>query len=255
MEQDKNIDDIIDNLGNPENDDPNPEPNEEEEVKQEPDGEQNPEPQTEDPKVDDPSEGGEDNEDPKPKSNNVIRTLRENVKNTNKQVKEYEAMIEKIAKQQGISKDELVNKLQQEADEKEAKEKNISPEIQRQLREQKEALDDLRQERQREVFNNKFNKLTEEYPMDDAQAREFVKNAIDKGIDLGNPNTDFEAVYIALNYKDILAKAKRETEQEVLARIEKQKKNAPDRTSRIGQGDGVRKDNLNDVLKDIGLSD
>jgi len=257
MEEDTNktIDDIIDGNGSveeskeevtPEND--KQETQQEEEVNPEKDEEQKEESsQQEESSEKDKEESDKDQE------SSVIKKLRSNVRNTNKQVKQYEKMLDKVAKQKGISKDELVENLQREADEKEAKEKNISPEIQKQLREQQEALENLKQERQREVFNSKFEKLSEKHPMDNDQARDFVNQAIEKGIDLGNPNTDFEAVYVALNYNDIIENVRKETEQEVLKRIEEQEKKAPRTSKKRSQSEGLRKGNVDNILNDLNI--
>ena len=228
-----------------------------------------PKPTDDDPKNDPDPEDTDENpddegdEDPKPddkekkpkkkEDSSVIRNLRQQQRESSKQVKEYEAMIERIAKQQGISKDELVEKLQQEADEKEAKEKNISPEIQKQLREQQEALDNLKQERQREVFNTKFDKLADEFDhlKDNEKARDFVKTAIDMGFDLGNPNTDFRAAYIAQNYESLVQKAREEERQKTLQRIEEQNKKSPGLNKKRNQSDGIKKGSIDDALADI----
>ena len=276
MEKDeRTLDDVLDGVidpKDPEPDNEDPKNDDADDPKaDDPKNDDADDPKADDPKADDPKndptpeptdedsedEGDDDpkpDEDDKPKKkgdSSVIRNLRKQQKESSQQVKQYEQMLDKLAKQQGITKDELVEKLQTEADQKEAKEKDISPEIQKQLREQQEALDNLKQERQREVFNSKFDKLTEEHPMDNDQAREFVQSAIDMGVDLGNPNTDFKAVYIALNHESIIEKAREEERQNTLKRIEEQNKKSPGLNKKRNQSDGTKKGNLDDALADI----
>ena len=259
-DKEKTIDDVLNDVIDPKE----PEPDaEDKKVEVQPEPEQDPEPEDnpkdsedegeKDPEPEKETEEEENETKPKKEDSSVIRNLRQQQRESSKQVKEYEAMIERIAKQQGISKDELVEKLQQEADEKEAKEKNISPEIQKQLREQQEALENLKQERQREVFNTKFDKLADEFDelQDNEKAREFVKSAIDMGFDLGNQNTDFRAAYIAQNYEALVEKARDEERQKTLQRIEEQNKKSPGLNKKRNQSDGTRKGSIDDALADI----
>ena len=144
-----------------------------------------------------------------------------------------------------------MEQLQNQADEKNAKEKGISPEIQKQLREQEEKVRSLQEERNREIFDRKFDELVKEFPMDTTQAQEFIQAAIERGFDLGQRDLDFRDVYFALNRESVLKEIRKRTEQEVLARIEKQRKDSPDTTKRKGQSDGTKKGSLDDALGEI----
>lgn len=260
-DKNKDLDTVIDELvekESPEPKEPDPTAKEPEPDPKEPDPkstETDPEPEDSDPKDSDPKDP-EPESDPKDKSksdpedSSVIRKLREEQRKASQQAKESEALLDRIAESQGITREQLAEKLQEDADKKEAKEKNITPEVQRQLREQKEAIENLKQEREREVFNTKFNRLTEQHPMSDEEARQFVKSAIDLGVDLGNPNVDFTGVYFALNHSRLLDEARKDERQKTLAGIEEQDK-APGNTKKRDQSGDVKKGDIDAALNEI----
>ena len=244
MEEEKkpNLDEALDALTNPpaeDEKDPTPDP------QQLTESEDVPEPT--------PSEEEIPPEDPKPpeEDSSVIRNLRKQYRESSTKVKQYEDMIKRVAEQQGIDPEQLMEQLQNQADEKNAKEKGISPEIQKQLREQEEKVRSLQEERNREIFDRKFDELVKEFPMDTTQAQEFIQAAIERGFDLGQRDLDFRDVYFALNRESVLKEIRKRTEQEVLARIEKQRKDSPDTTKRKGQSDGTKKGSLDDALGEI----
>ena len=188
---------------------------------------------------------------PKKEESSVIRELRSQQREAKAREKEYEATIERIAKQQGISKDELLANLQDQADKKQAEELKISPEIQKKLREQEEMLEKLQVESQRRAFNSRYDDLVKEYPMDTEQGKAFVQTAMDHGFDLMNPSLDFKTVYRALNYDTLVSDVRKQVEQEVLARIEKQQNKSPGISQKRGQSDGAKTGDIDAALSEI----
>lgn len=198
-----------------------------------------------------------DQDDPKKdqqEDSSVIRNLRKQQKEARTERDKYYQNLEKIAKAQDLTVDQLVEKLQDDTDKQQAEKQNISPEVQKQLREQQEKLSEMQEERQREQFQSRAEKLASSKNLDQDGLRSFVKEAYNNGFDLMNPNVSFEAAYNAVHHETLVEQARKEERQKVYAEIEKQQSRAPGTVSRSGtEQSGGKIKGVDNALKDLGL--
>lgn len=222
-----------------------------EETKTEEDESSSVETKTEETETEGAEEKGEDDEDikiPEKEDTPIIRNLRKQQKQAKSERDLYLQSLEKIAKAQDMTVDELVEKLEDEADEKQAKEKGVSKEIQKQLRTQQEQLTKLEAERRQQDFLARAQSLAERYSLKQEDLKTFVKDAYEQGFDLMQPNVNFEAAYNAVNHETLIEQARKDERQKVYAEIERQKESSSSSVKRTGAGsDGKIKD-INEAL-------
>lgn len=201
-------------------------------------------------------EGNKEDEElkiPEKEDTPIIRNLRKQQKQAKAERDMYLQNLEKIAKAQDMTVDELVEKLEDEADEKQAKEKGVSKEIQKQLRTQQEQLTKLEAERRQQDFLARAQNLAERHSLKQEDLKTFVKNAYEQGFDLMQPNVNFEAAYYAVNHEALVEQARKDERQKVYAEIERQKESSSSSVKRTGTGsDGKIKD-INEALRNIEL--
>jgi hypothetical protein len=188
------------------------------------------------------------------KDTNPMRQLRNNYKQVKAEKKTYEDAISKLAKQQGVSPDDLISKLQEESDEKEAKSKGISPEIQKQMREDQERIKNLEEENNRGQFVRKLSELQGDTKLDRTGLEQFIKDASARGFDLmTDANVNFSDLYFAMNRDQIINQRVEQERQKWLANQEKRKKKNPGNSEIGGSGNtnSGKKGDLNSALDEV----
>lgn len=143
----------------------------------------------------------------------------------------YKRALKAFALANNISEEEAVQQLEAQALEKQAKEKNVDPEV---LRE----MEDLRNYN-RQMLENltliKLKQLQDSFSLKDEELTSFAESANAAGINLFETSIDLQVLYKALNYDKLQAKAIKEAEQAWIKRQEKADK-APSLV-RPGTGD------------------
>ncbi len=130
------------------------------------------------------------------KRNEAFRRLREE----RDQLAQSDKFLADMAKQYGLTKDQLIERFENDQIKKEAEEQGI-PETQiRRIQEMEKKLKEAEETKDREVFNIKADALASKYKLAEGQMISLFEEAAKMGIDiLKNPNL-LEVAYKALNY-------------------------------------------------------
>lgn len=160
------------------------------------------------------------------------------------QNKRYEQALKRIADMQGITVDDLLEKLQNDTDKVLAEQRGISPEIQRQLREQQEELERLKEERNRERFRLGIESLRNEFNLSRDDLFKFLDDAAANGINLLQTSLPLPLVYRALYFDQLVNDAVERAKQEFIAREEETSQRAPSTTKRASKPPKSRSDVL-----------
>jgi hypothetical protein len=131
-------------------------------------------------------------------------------------------VIDELAKQSGVSRDELIRRYEQSQLAEEAKRQNVPVEYLEKQREMEKELQSLKEDRLREQFNFQVSNVKSKYNLSDDDISKTIDYAITNGLDAFNPATNFEAIYKAANFDTMLEQKVKETRQKELA--EKQKR-------------------------------
>lgn len=213
---------------------------------------------------DNPEENPEDNPegsktDPKNpnKDSSVIKTLRQNAKLAKQEADRVKAeaeaerkFLEKMAAKQGITVEALKKQIEEDEIADEAKTKGMTPEALAAQKRLEEEVRSLREEQQKRDFLSKVDSLQNNMKLTDDQVSEFITKARDSGINLLNPNINFEDAYYALNRQAIESKIREDERQKVLKDIERQKTKGPTSTKKTGTGDDSKK-GIGDLYADL----
>lgn len=158
------------------------------------------------------------------------------------QNKRYEQALKRIADMQGITVDDLLEKLQNDTDKVLAEQRGISPEIQKQLREQQEELERLKEERNRERFRLGIESLRNEFNLSRDDLFKFLDDAAANGINLLQTSLPLPLVYRALYFDQLVNDAVERARQEFIAREEETSQRAPSNTKRASKPPKSRSD-------------
>lgn len=158
------------------------------------------------------------------------------------QNKRYEQALKRIADMQGITVDDLLEKLQNDTDKVLAEQRGISPEIQKQLREQQEELERLKEERNRERFRLGIESLRNEFNLSRDDLFKFLDDAAANGINLLQTSLPLPLVYRALYFDQLVNDAVERARQEFIAREEETSQRAPSTTKRASKPPKSRSD-------------
>lgn len=199
------------------------------------------------------SESDEEAQKKDPENTSPMRQLRNQYRDTKNERDKYANTLEKLAKAQGKNVDELMEEIENETDERLAKENNISPELQKKMRQQEERLNEVEEERKRTQFVNRIQDLQTRHPMDNTKTKEFVQKAYENGFDIMNENVDMDSVYRAVYHDEILQQEIEKERQRLHDQVEKQKQQSPTRTKASGTGHSTNKKNLKEAMREIEL--
>lgn len=186
----------------------------------------------------------------KTKSNTTIRQMREAINQHKKDAEDAKETLNRIAKANGFDTHEAYMKhLDEEEVTKAASDKNIPPELEKELRELKALRVAAQEEKQKNEFFTRLNTFKTEQGLTEDDILDFAQKAQEQGINLVSTNMNLGLVYRALNFENIETKIREEEREKVLKEIKTQGKGATiPRTS--GDGDAPKK-SMRDLYKDL----
>lgn len=150
-------------------------------------------------------------EDPAPefhedihKRNEAFRRLREE----RDALAQSDKFLTDMAQQYGLTKDQLIEKFQEDQLKKQAKEQGIPEDQLRKMQEMERRLAEVEESKNREVFNIKAGSLATRYELNDDQMTVLFKEAARMGLDvIHNPDL-LEFAYKAVNYENAIDKGR-----------------------------------------------
>lgn len=157
---------------------------------------------------------------PQQPDNSGIRQLRQQYDTTKQELEQNRQLLERIAASQGISVEQLADKLQADEDKRKATANNIPVEFQQRMREQEEQIRQLQMQNIRANYDSRAAQLRSSYSLNDAQMIEFAEKAKGLGFNVFTPNLDLITLYRAINYDTISVNLENEIRQKVLAELQ-----------------------------------
>lgn len=165
----------------------------------------------------------------KQSNSNESEVYRQQIEQLQRQLEESKRaanLIEQIATQNGVSKDELIKQFEKSKLEEEAKKQNVPVEFLAKQREMEAELTALKENGVRQQFNTQVASVKAKYELSDEDIRSTIDFSISNGLDIFNPNVSFEAVYKAANFDKILEKEVKAARQKELASKQERMKKA-----------------------------
>lgn len=239
-----------------------------EEEWEEPDEEDTPEVEEEEtPEVEEGSEpesepeAGEEEEEPEgeetpaqfdtQKQNQAFRDMRQQLE----QERKYADVVRRIAKQQGVSEDQIIQNFEQKQMEREAKEQNVPVEMLERVKRLEKDKEQLETQTFQKDFNNNVEKTKEEFGLGDEDIKKVFSAYKENG---WNPKeVSFDQAYKLSNFDTILEKRVEAEKQKQLEAKRKRKNGA---TIPDGKGGSPKTNTGNlsdeehdDILKEMGL--
>lgn len=190
-----------------------------------------PEPQTPDvvqPEtvIDNPEQAPQQPENPAPDTeNSTIKQMREQISQSKKEAQRANGLLERIAKAQGLSVEQLEEFVTEKENKKRGEELGVSPEVAAQLAAQERRIQELETQNTRMDFNNRVDAFQREFKLTPEATMEFLQNAQQQGFDVLKPGVNLSTIYRAVNF-DRLSKAKEaEIRQQILNEMQQQREN------------------------------
>lgn len=184
------------------------------------------------------------------KRNEAFRKLRQE----RDDLAESEKFIKELAKQYGLTKEQLVERFEKDQIKKEAEEQGLTEAQVRKMREMEQKLQEVEETKDREVFNIKADALSTKYKLSEGQMITLFEEAAKMGLDIiKNPNL-LEFAYKAVNYEEAINKGR----QKQLETTKKRSKTSTGSTGTKGRepvlSDDEQWDNeIDSLLKDLNL--
>ena len=184
------------------------------------------------------------------KRNEAFRRLREE----RDQLAESEAFLQDLAKQYGLSKEQLIERFEKDQIKKEAEEQGLTEAQVRKMRDMERKLQEVEETKNREVFNIKADALASKYKLNEGQMIRLFEESAKMGLDvLTNPDL-LEFAYRAVNYE----KAIDEGRQKQLETTKKRSKTSTGSTGTKGREPIVTDDEqwdneIDALLKDLNI--
>lgn len=164
-------------------------------------------------------------------------------------------VLNRLADAQGTDTDSLLTKLEDDADEVQAKKQNMDPQMYKRIRQLEEAEAARTQEASRERFSRRLVEFNHTANLSDSELRQFFSDAAAEGFDLVNTNLDFMKVYRGIYHDQILAKQEESVRQAELAKQKKAQQSTPSMTKSKGTSTTeVKSGDLDSILSDLSKS-
>jgi hypothetical protein len=182
------------------------------------------------------------------KRNEAFRKLRQE----RDELAESEKFIKELAKQYGLTKEQLVERFEKDQIKKEAEEQGLTEAQVRKMREMETKLQAVEEEKNREVFNIKADALSNKYKLSEGQMITLFEEAAKMGLDIiKNPNL-LEFAYKAVNYENAIDKGR----QKQLETTKKRSKTSTGQTGTKGREPVVTDDEqwdqeIDSLLKEL----
>ena len=184
------------------------------------------------------------------KRNEAFRRLREE----RDQLAQSEAFLNDLAKQYGLTKDQLIERFEKDQIKKEAEEQGLTESQVRKMKDMERKLQEVEEVKDREVFNIKADALASKYKLNEGQMIRLFEESAKMGLDIiKNPNL-LEFAYRAVNYD----KAIDEGRQQQLETTKKRSKTSTGATGTKGREPVVTDDEqwdkeIDSLLKELNI--
>jgi hypothetical protein len=156
--------------------------------------------------------------------------------------RKYADFISNLAKQAGVSPDDLLAQYQERQLEAEAQEKQIPLDYYRETRETKTELSQLKEQLRAERLDNQIQSVSSKYGANEDSIRDTFTYMLQSGVDpRTQDNVDFEKFYRAANLDSIIQKEVENARQKDLANKKERQQSAA-----IGNGTSVSPSNGGD---------
>lgn len=157
------------------------------------------------------------------KRNEAFKKLREE----RDQLAKSDAFLTNLAEQYGITKDQLIERYQQDLDKKRAKESGMTEEQFRKMRELEQKVQQIEESKNRELFNVKANQIATQYNLSDDEMMELFTEARNMDLDILSKPELLDVVYRSMNYDQAIERGRQ-------AQLETSKKRKATSTGRTG---------------------
>lgn len=148
--------------------------------------------------------------------NSTIRQMREQIAQEKREKQRIEALLQRMADQQGKTVEQLEADLQINEDKKTAQSLNIPQEVATRMRIQEEQIKQLREESIRNDFNYRYNNFKQSTGLSDDQALAFLRDVQGKGFDPLTKGMDLTTLYRAVNFEALSQAKEAELKQKIL---------------------------------------
>jgi subtilisin family serine protease len=150
------------------------------------------------------------------KRNDAFKKLREE----KEKLAESDRLLNELASQYGISKEELISKFKEDKFKKEAQKQGIPVEQYKRIQALESEVATIRDQYQREAFNYEADRLVTKYGLNEKQAEDLFLQIGAMGVDvIKNPKL-LEPLYKAINYDTALQKGRQAQLEETKKRRE-----------------------------------
>jgi len=174
------------------------------------------------------------------KRNDAFKRLREE----RDQLAKSDEFLTNLSAQYGISKEELINRYQNELDQKRAQETGMTPEQFKKMKELEKKVQEIEETKNRELFNIKANQIANKYTLKDNDMMNLFTQARNLNLDiLSNPDL-LEFVYRSVNYEQALERGRQ-------AQLETTKKRSATSTGKTGTAGKQFNTNDEDMQSEI----
>lgn len=184
------------------------------------------------------------------KRNEAFRRLRQE----RDELARSEAFLQDLAKQYGLTKEQLIERFEKDQIKKEAEEQGLTETQVRKMKDMERKLQEVEETKNREVFNIKADALATKYKLNEGQMIRLFEESAKMGLDvLKNPDL-LEFAYRAVNYE----KAIDEGRQKQLETTKKRSKTSTGATGTKGREPIVAEDEqweqeIDQLLKDLNI--
>jgi hypothetical protein len=204
----------------------------------------------EDEEVDEPEPEPAVNDDDVHKRNEAFKQLRKE----RDELAQSDKFLAELAKQYGLTKEQLMNRFEEDRIKKQAKEQGIPEDQIRKMQEMEKRLQQVEESKQREVFNIKAEALATKYNLGEKEMVKIFQESAKLGLDIIRNPELLDFAYRAVNYDEAINKGR----QKQLETTKKRKSTSAGTTGTQGREPVVTDDEqwereIDSLLKDLHL--
>lgn len=179
--------------------------------------------------------------------NSTIKQMRETIKQSRESEAKLKALLERAAKYNGTTVEELEKKIQDEEDKRNAQLKGIPTEVEARIREQERRIKELEERNIAQDFNYRANNLIRNYGMTNEQFIQFAQNAKEQGFDVTKPGLNLDLLYKSFNFDNLMNQHAEKVKQDLLNEMQRQRDNSSSNTTVKGNVPNIENKNSNDM--------
>lgn len=158
--------------------------------------------------------------------NSTIRQMREQLSQSKKEAQKQKELLERIAREQGISVEQLEESITAKENKRRGEQLGVSPEVAAQLAAQEARIRELEEQNTRIDFNNRVNNFQSEFRLSPEETMTFLQDAQAQGFDVLRPGTNLSTLYRAINFERLSKAKEAEIRQQILNDMQRQRENA-----------------------------